>query len=110
MKTRSKPTYRLDGVKQAVASRRYRLKSRPANFIKNHCERQPSEVVQTVFRAMKDTDFRKSIELQMMPGTMADVYLVECDGDAWYVKFYMDADSACPVCVVLSCNFDGFIH
>jgi hypothetical protein len=67
-------------------------------------------VVRAVFRSMTPASFRKSIELDVIPGVMADVYMVRCGDDDWYVKFYLDPGSGCPTCVVLSCNFDGFIH
>lgn len=59
---------------------------------------------------MTEGDFCKSVELVVIPGRFADVYKgMVWDEQAWYVKHYVGEDEA-DRAVILSVNWDGFIH
>ena len=49
------------------------------------------------------------MELDMLPGTYADVYVTRFEGDEWYVKFFINDEGGLSV-NVLSCNWDGVTH
>ena len=49
------------------------------------------------------------MELDVLPGTYADVYITEFEGDEWYVKFFINDEGGLSV-NVLSCNWDGVTH
>lgn len=104
---RYRPTYDLSKVKELVASGNFNATKRVSNFIRNHAGR-PKMVIGGVFENAHEVDFVKSIELNIYPGTYADVYLVNYDGEDWYLKFYIDGNKT--FVQVLSCNIDGYIH
>ena len=104
---RHKPTYDLSEVKKLVTLGRVGSTKRVRSFIENHIG-QPETVVSEILKGTHESDFVKSVELNILPGTFADIYLVFYDSDNWYLKFYIDSDKA--FVQVLSCNIDGFIH
>ena len=93
-------------AKRLVASEHFNATKRVRNFIRNHTGQM--ETVKEIFRSTYEENFVKSIELNILPGTYADVYLVNHDGEKWYLKFYVDGDKT--LVQVLSCNIDGYIH
>ena len=87
-----------------------RISRRPADFIKNHYEGEKlSDVIKGVVESIADDDFRKTMELEKIPGVMADVYKPTYDDFDWYVKFFLDEDGVVAL-VVMSCNWDGVTH
>lgn len=104
---RYRPTYDLSEAKMLVAFGEFDSTKRVRSFIRNHA-RRPKIVIGGVFENAHEVDFVKSIELNTYPGTYADVYLVNYDGEDWYLKFYIDGNKA--FVQVLSCNIDGYIH
>lgn len=58
---------------------------------------------------MGTDDFVKSVELDVIPGTWADVYVVTAMDEDWYVKFFIQEDGSLSL-RVLSANWDGYIH
>lgn len=63
-----------------------------------------------VVNSIRPEDFYKSDELDVIPGTFADIYRnVECEGDEWYVKLFVDEDGGATV-QVLSANWEGYPH
>lgn len=106
-KERARPTYDLEETKALVSRGEYRIASRPARFVRNHLG-NPSVFVPEIIGSIAAGDFRKAVELDIRPGTFADVYACEYDGEDWYVKFYVDEEGS--LAVILSCNWDGAVH
>lgn len=101
------PSYSLEEVKALVSDGRYRITARPARFVRNHLG-NPAIFVPEIISSVEKEGFRKSLELDVMPGTYADVYVCEYDDEDWYVKFYVDEDGS--LAVILSCNWEGALH
>lgn len=106
---KGKPSYDLGEVKRFVAQDSFGLAGRAARFMLNHYGEESTEAVKGVFAHMEKAGFRKTVELDKRPGTMADVYNVEFDDVTWYVKFFIDSGSSLRV-EIWSCNWDGCIH
>ena len=106
-KAKMRPTYDLEEIKQLVADEKYTVASRPARFVWNHLG-DPSVFIPDIIASIESGDFKKSMELDVKPGTYADVYICEYDDDDWYVKFYANGEGG--LAVVLSCNWDGAGH
>lgn len=104
------PSYDLGRAKQLVETREYFVSHRSLGFVKNHYGEfgSPGDIVGTVFVSMREDDFRETYELDRIPGVMADVYNPIWDDERWYVKFRMEDESDCVV--IMSCNWDGYIH
>lgn len=106
-KDKRKPAYDLDNVQELVANGKYRANSRPRKFVNEHLGK-PSVFIPEIIASISKSDFKKSIELNVLPGTYADVYVSRYEEGDWYVKFYVDEKG--NVAVVMSCNWDGAIH
>lgn len=104
-----KPAYDLAAAKELVRNRLYRVSGRVYRFIRNHWDDDPNQTIEEVFAAARPGDFRKALMLDALPDVAADVYRVECGGEEWYLKFFIDDDGEAFV-MVLSCNIDGFAH
>lgn len=106
---RRKPTYPLSTAKELAASGKFNVSRRVRNFVKNRTDwANLSDFIQGLFTAAAETHFSKSIELDIIPGTWADVYMVPFDGETWYLKFFVEGDAV--RLNVLSANWDGYIH
>lgn len=105
---RKHPAYDLVQARQLVAAGKFDMTSRITRFIRNHWDDRPRAAVTEIFEALEPQGFYKSVELEFDPGTMADVYFADFEGERWYVKYYI-RDGA-PVVQMLSCNIDGFDH
>lgn len=107
---RTRPRYKLDEAKALAASGKLQISKRANRFITNRigpgCAK---ETVKEIFRKMGADDFVKSIELDAIPGTWADVYTVTTMNEDWYVKFFIQEDGSLSL-RVLSANWDGYIH
>ena len=104
----SKPTYDLGHAQDLVAANKFYMTRRVAKFIRDKWDDRPNLAVAEIFAAIRQSDFHKSIELDMLPGTFADVYFTEYGGETWYVKFYIDGGET--MVQILSCNIDGYVH
>lgn len=106
---RTTPTYSLREVKRLVAMGDFRVSGRPRRFILNRYGAVSiSGFLKGLFEAIEPDDFYKSEELDVIPGTFADIYRGTLfEGDEWYVKFYVDAGE---LAIVMSANWDGAIH
>lgn len=102
------PSYDLGKAKALIAEKRYTVSSRPRRFVANHLG-NPSIFIPEIIAGMRQSEFRKSMELDMLPGTYADVYVTRFEGDEWYVKFFINDEGGLSV-NVLSCNWDGVTH
>lgn len=91
-----------------MAAGSFDITRRVQKFIYNHYDDDPDVLISEIFAEIKQENFRKSIELDIRPGTFGDVYLVNYDCEDWYVKFYIEDDMA--VVQILSCNWDGCLH
>lgn len=113
---RRAPTYSLESVKRLVEEGKVRIGSRPRVFIRNRVGRFDTKAfMQELFEALDPDDFYKTEELNVLPGTWADVYKSIPFTDAesgetsdWYLKFYVEGDYLRVH--VLSANYDGYIH
>ena len=107
---KSKPSYSLSLVRELTQDGSFSVMSRASRFITNHIgPGSVKQVVREVVEAAQEGDFVKSMELDSIPGTWADVYMVPCDDETWYLKFFVREDqTACLV--VMSANWDGYIH
>lgn len=110
MRSRSRPRYPLDEVKRLAADRRLMIAGRPRRFILNRYGiTNISGFVSTLIAAIEPENFRKSDELRIESGVFADIYSgVHFEGEEWYVKLYIDGGETCVV--ILSANWDGYIH
>ena len=106
---RDRPSYSLGEAKQLVCSREFSIVGRPRRFIQGRYDTADiSSFIAGIFRSMHPRDFLKSEELDMKPGTFADIYRgMRFEGEAWYVKFFIDDGGHV---VILSANWDGYIH
>ena len=103
----SKAAYNLDEVRRLALSRKLLVSKRPTVFIKNRYAGKPVDTILEVIKAITENDFYKSVELNKLPGTMADIYAPYWDETRWYVKLFINEDKL--VCV-WSCNWDGCEH
>ncbi len=103
------PSYDLNDAKKLVADDAFSVGGRASRFVRNHYGGCVGEVVKEVFASIDPDGFRKTMELEKRPGTMADVYGCEYDGTSWYVKFFIDDEEQLRV-RIWSCNWDSCIH
>ena len=110
-KERNRPTHSLEEAKELAACGRMTLNGRARRFIQNrHGRYDMGRFVSELFSAISPSDFRKSVELEVIPGAWGDVYSgFEYDGETWYVKFLIASDGTARL-DVLSANWDGYIH
>ena len=73
-KAKMRPTYDLEEIKQLVADEKYTVAARPARFVWNHLG-DPSVFIPEIIASIESGDFKKSMELDVKPGTYADVYI-----------------------------------
>lgn len=109
------PTYPLDEVKRIARSGNVNIPMRPQTFVANHENGEVNLIVRDLLCSLEECDFKKSIELDILPGVWADVY-----GDVpylnpyggiphdWYVKLYIEDDEISVT--VLSANYEGVTH
>lgn len=113
---RRAPTYSLENVKRIVEEGKVCISSRPRGFIRNQVGRFDIKTfMQELFEALEPDDFYKTEELNILPGTWADVYkpipfidVGSGETNDWYLKFYVEGDYLRVH--VLSANYDGYIH
>ena len=110
-RSRGKPTYDLGEVRALASKGRLSINGRAVRFIINRYGRiDAGQLVKEIIESIKAEDFYKSDELDVIPGTFADIYRnVECDGEKWYVKFFVNEDGDATV-QVLSANWEGYPH
>lgn len=109
-KERSEPSYSLDSVKRLTRDGSFNVAGRAARFITNRIgPGSVKRVVRGIVEAACEEDFVKSMELDSIPGTWADVYKVPYDDETWYLKFFIREDRTTCL-VVMSANWEGYIH
>ena len=99
--------YNLDDVKRLVSQGSFNTTRRVERFILGHVGEDVYDAILEVFEAAGKEGFRKTVELDYLPGVLADVYHVEVFDDEYYLKFYVEEER---VVVVLSCCIDGMNH
>ena len=115
--SRQYASHSLRMVKELSARGLLCVNGRSLRWIRNHLGRfDGREIIQRVIESTHEEDFQKSVELNMQPGTWADVYRYvmtgdeELDGDeGWYVKVFIDESGVLRLSV-LSANWEGYIH
>lgn len=106
---RRRPTYPLTTAKALATSGKISINRRIRAFVKNRTDwASVSDFIRELFMAADDAHFSKSVDLDIIPGTWADVYKIPFDGETWYVKFFIEGDAV--RLNVLSANWDGYIH
>lgn len=109
METRGlEPEYDLEQAKRLVAAGKFDLTRRISKFIRDHWDDNPRMAVAEIFGSLAVEGFHKTVDLEFEPGTRADVYFADFEGERWYLKFYIRG--GVPVVQMLSCNIDGFVH
>ena len=110
-RSKGKPTYDLDNVKRLASSGCISVSRRPRQFILNrHGRTDAGRFVTGIIDNIAPENFHKSDELDILPGTFADIYRnVEYDGEEWYVKFFINDEGDATV-QVLSANWEGYPH
>lgn len=110
-RSRGKPTYDLNEVKALASKGCLFINGRATRFIINrYCNIDAGEFVKEIVESIKAENFYKSDELDVVPGTFADIYRnVECDGKKWYVKLFISDDGDAAV-QVLSANWEDYPH
>ena len=104
----NKPLYDLTVVKNMIREGSYTVTKRVLGHLGNHGY-VVDEVVEDVFESISESDFSKSIQLEKIPGVIADVYrYVNCYGAEWYLKFFIEGGSLRVR--VLSLNAEGMLH
>lgn len=107
---RHKPSYSLSMAKELARSGDVSVNGRSIRFIRNHISaRNPGYVVRQVIEVIDERDFKESYELDILPGTWADVYETQYEGEEWYVKFFI-GDNGDLRLHVLSANWLDYIH
>ena len=103
------PTYDLSNAKDLVIKGRFSITKGVANWLFNHYDNSPKEIIKAVFEEIQTVGFRKTMALDNKPGTMADVYGTEYDDITWYVKFFIDSSEGEEKLrvEVWSCRWDG---
>lgn len=101
------PTYNLDDVKDRVSKGLFSTTRRVSRFILEHVDLNVRDAVSEVFEAVDRSGFRKSVELDCIPGVRADVYHVCVFDEEYYLKFFISDEE---IVVVLSCCIDGMNH
>ena len=92
------PVADLSEVQKLVAKRRTQFVQTSARFPlrdKYGDERTGLARAAAIFAALTAKDYEHSRHLPNPPAD-ADVYGVECDGEQWYIKFYLDVDLRPP--------------
>ena len=108
---RRRPTYDLNEAKELARAGRVLMSRRARRFIANRYETADelgfaSQLIQSI----APCHFVKSVELDVSPGTWADVYRgTPYAGETWYVKFYVGNQGRVSI-NILSANWDGYIH
>lgn len=107
---RNKPSHSLSRAKELAKSGDVSINGRSIGFIRNHISaRNPGRVARQVIEAIDERDFKESYELDILPGTWADVYEPQYEGESWYVKFFIDENGDLRL-HVLSANWLDYIH
>lgn len=100
--------YSLEKVKD-IARRKENLvlSKRVTNYMNDRYREfgKPLDVAQSICLNAKDLGFHKTFELKNRPGTKADIYYVEWEGETWYLKFFVESGRA--KIVIWSCKQDG---
>ena len=110
-RSRGKPTYHLDEIKRLTSSGHLSISRRPRQFILNRYGRTDvGQFVRDIIENIDPEDFYRSDELEVIPGTFADIYRnVEYDDEQWYVKLFINDDGEASV-QVLSASWEGYPH
>jgi len=104
-----KPVYDLDIVQEiALDKRKCRISLRLLNWLDNHGYRKG--IVHDIIHALKEECFCKTVELEKMPGKLADVYKLDYEDEKWYVKLFLDDETGQLIVRVWSCWPNGFLH
>lgn len=105
----SEPTYSLERVKELARSERFSTTKRVRAWLDNHGY-VPAETIAEIVESAAPEDFYKSDELEILPGTMADIYRISHGSERWYLKFFIDPDTGSIRLSVLSCCWDSAMH
>ena len=112
----NRPNYSLEEAKRLAGDGKVMISRRPRWFITERVGRCDLKAfVSELFDALEPEDFYKSEELDVLPGTWADVYrpvpFLEPESgvaEDWYIKFYIEGGDV--RLHVMSANYDGYIH
>lgn len=106
-----RPASSLGRVKELVREGHVCFTRRGRSFVQNNYDNLDfDEIVRCVFESMSEDHYLKSVELEYLPGTYADIYRgMTYDDAAWYVKFYVD-EAGCAQVVIWSLCWDGSVH
>ncbi len=103
------PFYDLSIVQEiALDLRKCRPTKKVINWLDNHGYRK--RFVQDIILALRDTDHRKTTQLEHLPETHADIYNLDYEGEEWYVKLFIDSDTGQIVVRIWSCWWDSVSH
>ena len=115
IRSRAKPTYSLDDAKRMAKEGKLRIYGRAEDFIIANEGEQAYRLVADLIQSIEPEDFHKSDELNIRPGTFADIYrhvpyvsILSGELNEWYVKFFIDEGMV--KVHVLSANYEGAIH
>lgn len=103
-RSRSKPTYNLQTVKNLCSSGDIRIKETVARGLKNRGYRSVQAHIKGLISNLSTKDFRQSIELEKFCPYYGDVYITSFEDEDWYVKFYIEEGKTV---ILLSAKYDG---
>ena len=106
---RTKPYYKLSLVQSAVDGDRFRSTERVRRWLQNHGY-SPNDLIKEVVGCLTESDYYKSIEMEVIPGLVADVYRTRCEDEDWYLKLFMDEETEITCVSIYTCCWDGFQH
>lgn len=96
--TRTGPEHSLEDVLRLVAAGRVRFwptKAQAPLTNKYGFLSKGTKRATAILLKLQTTDFEEPVWLPNPPAE-CDVYGVQCDGDQWYIKFYVDVDIKPP--------------
>jgi hypothetical protein len=102
---KNSPSYELECLRRLADTGEVYPSKRVVSYLNNHGY-DVAEVAMGVLVAICEGSckFDETVELDVLPGVWADVYLVEWSNESWYVKLYIEEGI-----VILSCKPDGSI-
>lgn len=98
------PLYTAEIIARLAKAKNYGTTKKVFRALENHGWYFEELIPMVLEEITKDPhrSFYKTVELNRMPGVFADVYRVNCAGERWYIKLYIEDGI-----IILSCKPDG---
>lgn len=106
---RIRPAYDLSAVKELASQGKFSATKRVRGWLRNHGYNDV-DTITSVLAELDESDYYKTDELQVLEGTLADIYRATIDDEEWYVKFFIDSDTGALRVRIMSFCLDGYQH